>query len=314
MLPASRLEKGGGGRATLQAGRQELTVSVPSSGIWRDLRDGPLEISGVVIYRTQKSTMSWIKVPTENATLRTAAYRHDQWDPGQVYGEDHVTVRGIDPDASGKFRFAEVEWEVTTPGLMCNWNAALRGVYRPPYTVGNPQPRLDASQIGTLPAGKTKVSFLFDGAAIHRFGKQDWTLWAGLSCGDSEYDIGHSPPFSWRLTPNQKVDLNPDEYASSRGSFWVAAEPVALRLSPGASETTYVWVGGKKDVQFALADVPKGVDAVLIGARVSADRVSTSLRITASPETPPGRYFLSVVATSGTEVQSTKVVLDVVPK
>ncbi len=311
----TRLEgAGASGRATLQVGRQNLTVSVPSSQIWKDLRDGPLEIIGVAIDRTQKSTLSWIKVPTGDATFRTAAYRHNQWDPGEVYGEDHVTVHGIGPAASGRFLFAEVEWEVTTPGLECNWNGIMRGVFRPPYTSANPQPEMSVWGNAKLPPGKTKVNFIFDGATILRFGKQDWTLGAVLNCGDAAKFGKPNLPFRWHLTPSQKIDLNPNDYEPSHGSFSVQPEPIALRLSAGGSGTTNVWVEGKKDVQFAVTDVPKGVEAKLTGPYESPNRVSSSLRITTSPDTPSGRYFLNVSATSGTEVETTKVVLDIVPK
>ncbi len=302
------------GHATLQAGRQTLTASLPSSDIWRELRDGPFEVVGLQISRTQKSTLSWIRVPTGDATFRTAAYRHDQWDPGQVYGEDHVTVHGIDPAASGRFLFAEVEWEVTTPGLECNWNGIMRGVFRPPYTSANPQPEMSVWENAKLPPGKTKVSFIFDGATIHRFGKQDWTLGAVLNCGQAMKINDARLPYRWFLTPSPKIDLNPNDYEPAHGSFSVQPAPIVLRLSPGGSGDSRVWVKDKKDVQFAVTDVPKGVEATLRGPSESQNFISSSLRITTSPEITPGRYFLSVTATSGTEVATTKVVLDIVPQ
>lgn len=301
------------GRSTLQAGRQNLTVSVSSSTIWKDLRDGPFEIFNVQISRTQKSTLSWINVPTGNAAFQTPAYRHDQWDPGKVYGADHVTVHGVYPTASGRFRFAEVEWEVTTPGLLCNWNGSMRGVFRPPYT--NPQPGMDATQEARLPSGKTKVSFIYDGATIHRFGKQDWTLYAVLNCGDSEYSVSRNPPFRWSLTPPQKMELNPDDYEPSRGSFSVNMKS-SLRLSPGATGNITVWVPDRtsKDVQFAVTDLPKGLEAKLSRPLDRGKFVESSLQITTSPETAPGRYLVSVSVTSGREVETSVVLVDVMPE
>jgi hypothetical protein len=302
------------GHATLEAGRQTLTASVPSSQIWRDLRDGPFEIIGIAINRTQKATLSWIKVPTGDATFRTPAYRHDQWDPGQVYGEDHVTVHGIYPAASGRFRLAEVEWEVTTPGLFCSWTGAMRGDFLPPYTSGKVQPAMDARGQATLPAGKTKLSFLFDGATIHSFGKQNWKFFAGLNCGETENSIGRNPPFGWTLTPRPKIDLNPDDYEPAFGSFSVQPAPIALRLSPGGSGDSRVWVKDKKDVRFAVGDVPKGMEAKLTEPQESQGYTSSSLRITTSPETASGRYLLGLTATSGEEAVTGMVVVDVVPK
>jgi hypothetical protein len=303
----------GRGHATLQPGRQTLTASIPSSEIWRNEGDGPLDVAIWFIYRTQDSTYSMINVLIDTPKLQTPAYRRDQWDPGQVYGEDHVTVRGIDPAASGKFRYAEVEWEVSTPGLECNWNGSLRGV-RAPYTGGNLQADMDAKGEARLPAGKTKVSFFFDGASINRFGKQDWKLWAGLTCGPALKGNDSSRPYRWSLTPSPKIDLNPDEYEPSHGSFSVQPAPIALRLSPGGSDNnSRAWVKDKKDVQFAVTDVPKGVEAELTGPYESPGYISGSLRITTSPDAVPGRYFFTVSATAGTEVETTKVVLDIVP-
>ena len=298
------------GLATLQAGHQNLTASVPSSRIWRDLRDGPLQIANVQISRTQKYTLTGIEVPTGNATFRTSAYRHDQWDPGPVYGEDHVTVHGIYPLSSGRFLFAEVEWEVTTPGGRCEWNGAMRGPFRP--SSAQMPPQLSVREEATLPAGKTKVSFIFDGATINRFGKQDWTLGAVLVCGQAMKVNDLRSPFRWSLTPNPKIDLNPDDYEPSQGSFSLRAQQM-LRLSPGGSGGTTVTVVGRTSqaVQFAVTDLPRGVEARLAGPSGTTG-VTWSLWITTSPQTPPGRYFLGVVATSGTDVATTKVVLDIV--
>src|SRR5207249_10543397 len=41
------------------------------------------------------------------------------------YGEDLVTLRGLAPTPSGRYRLAEVQWEVTTPGGRCHWFGAL---------------------------------------------------------------------------------------------------------------------------------------------------------------------------------------------
>jgi len=311
----TRLSTGGrSGYVSLQAGRQQLRASVPSNEIWRQLRDGPLDISGVAINRTQKATLSWISVPTGNATVRTEAYRHDQWDPGQVYGEDHVTVHGIAPTAAGRFQFAEVEWEVTTPGLYCSWNGIMRGVFKPPYSTANAQPEMSVWGEAKLPPGKSKVSFIYDGATINRFGKQDWTLGAVLNCGDTANSIARNPPFRWFLTPQQKIDLNPGDYEPAHGSFSVQPAPIALRLSPGGSRTSQVWVKDKSDVQFSVTDVPKGMEANLTGPYESQGYISGSLRITALRDAVPGRYFFTVAGRSGREVETTTVILDVTPQ
>jgi hypothetical protein len=55
------------------------------------------------------------------------------------------------------------------------------------------------------------------------------------------------------------------------------------------------------------------VEAELTGPYESPGYISSSLRITTSPDAVPGRYFFTVSATAGTEVETTKVVLDIVP-
>ncbi len=298
------------GHATLQAGRQTLTASIPSSEIWRNEGDGPLDVAIWFITRSADANYYSLQVATEKPRLQTPAYRRDQWDPGKVYGEDHVTVHGIDPAASGKFRYAEVEWEVSTPGIECNWNGSLRGV-RAPYSGGNRLADMDAKGEATLAAGKTEVSLFYDGAAINRFGKQDWTLSAVLNCGRAQTPSGAAN--RWFLTPSAKIELNPDDYEPPHGTFSVQPAPISLRLSPGGSDNSRLWVKDKKDVQFALTAVPKGMEAELTGPYESPGYISSSLRITTSPEIKPGRYFLAITATSGTEVETTRVVLDVMP-
>lgn len=309
-------EVGTGSRATLQAGRQSLTASVSSNLIWTDLRSGPLEIKGISISRTAKSTMSWIDVPTANATFKTAAYQRDQWNPGPIYGEDHVTWHGIYPAASGKFQFAEVEWEVTTPGGSCSWGGGIQGAFGT-YNGERVIPEARASEEGTLPPGATKVSLIFDGALINRFGKQDWKLLAGVSCEPATKVDDAEERLHYSLTPPATITFNPDEYEPAHGSFWLWVQPHAVQLSPGETRYITVFIRDKTstDIRFGVTDLPKGVDGTLSRPLDREGRqVQSALKITASPETMPGRYFVSATATLGTEVVTSKFVLDIVAK
>ena len=261
------------------------------------------------------NTMSWIDVPTADATLKTAAYKRDQWAPGPIYGEDHVTVHGIGSSAAGKFLFAEVDWEVTTPGGSCSWGGSIQGATGT-YQGERVIPDARSSEEGTLPPGKTKVSFLFDGATINRFGKQDWRLTGGVSCASAAKPDDSEERLRFSLTSPQTISFNPDEYEPAHGSFAVRVEPTATRLSPGDTRYIRVWVPNKtsKDVKFAARNLPNGVDAKFSPPLDTERQVQSSLKITVSSSTQAGRYFPRVTGTSGGEVATTIVVLDIVLK
>lgn len=295
-----------GGGASLQVGQQKLTLSVPSTRIWQDLRDGPLEISGVQIWRTQQSAASSVRVPTGDAKFRTTAYRRDQWNPGPIYGDDHVSVRAIAPASSGRFLFAEVEWEVTTPGGLCEWDARLQGSSG---HSGDDLLGLKAQQKAQLPSGKTKVSFVFDGAKINRLEPQEWMLVAALRC---DISTKTHPVDWWRLNPAPKIRLNPDDFEPSQTSFSVNTSQM-LRLLPGGSGKTTLVVLGKnsQDVQFHVGDLPAGVDANLANPLRTVSGTFRDLTVTTAPGTAPGRYFIGINAVSGSEVATTKLILDI---
>ena len=220
-LRQDRLARLPGGRAArsakLLAGRQQLTVSVPARKIWSELHDGPFDIPAIQISRRHPtSTSAWVDVPTGGASLRTAAYTRDQWNPGPFYGEDRVSIRGLRPAASGRFRYAEVEWDVTSPGDTCSWYGVLED---PVITAGGRIP-IQSGGEGDLPAGRTKLSFLFDGSLIAASPNPRFR--AALHCDSDPDREGVRPPL-------QTLALNPLEYEPSHTSFSVhAREPIAL--------------------------------------------------------------------------------------
>ncbi|MGD0200041.1 MAG: hypothetical protein ABSD27_04750 [Bryobacteraceae bacterium] len=297
------------GPPALHTGRQSLTVSLAASQIWTALRDGPLQIENVDIWRTHRSTSLWVRVPTGGASFRTAAYRRDQWNPGPIYGEDHVSVHGIRPAPSGRFRFAEVEWEVTTPGGSCEWEAVLD---RSASSPGAELLRLTATVSGGLPPGRTKVSFVFDGAAIAVPGAHDWLLHGGISCGK-----GRETALRFHLNDAARgsvtLQLDPDQYEPAHATFRVRTANAMTHISAGSSGSNSVYAvhRSSESVQFRVEHVPAKVEVRLLAAYVGPQVAGADLQVEAAPDAAAGRYFLEIAATSGAETATTELVLDV---
>ena len=192
-----------------------MTVSIPASRIWKELRDGPYEIPSIQIFRNLPSGILSVEVPTGNATLRTAAFTRNQWNRGPLFGEEHVNVHGVGQLPSGRFLFAEVEWQVNTPGGYCSWNAGLSPDINPTSMRPWAKP-LEAWGEGDLPTGRTNLSLIFDGGALGKSESPDWKLMARINCRKSGTG---GPPLSFDLD-STKIVLPPKEY-----------EPLLLWLS-----------------------------------------------------------------------------------
>lgn len=190
----------------LQQGRQLLTNSLPSKYIRSHLKDGPFQIADVFILRSDRAYL--VKVPLANPRIETPPWKREQWDPGPVFGDDTVTVHGIRPAESGRFRSAEFQWNVTTPGGACSWVATLSGTRIDP-SKGNIPEMKNAAYDGTLAAGRSTLSFIFDGATIARPGKIDWNFAAVLYCGSDKDGV---------RVDQQNVPLKPDQYEPARSS------------------------------------------------------------------------------------------------
>jgi hypothetical protein len=168
---------------------------------------------------------------------------------------------------------------------------------------------LQAFERAKLPAGRTKISFLFDGPEIQRSAQQEWRLWAGLRCARSE---GNLPDLTFVLIPPQQIRLNPEEY-ESRSSIVVHVN--SMRLVQGGVGRTTVSVpqGSANDVQFSLGELPKGIDAQLRIPEGDSKLASRQLLIETAAHIAPGRYFIPITAVTGDEKTTTQCVLDIDP-
>ncbi len=280
-------------KINLTRGRQTLTISVPAKDVWRDFRDGPFEIFDVWVIRTEN--LYAVKVPPSNVEVRTAAWKRDQWDPGPVFGEDTVTVQGIRPAQSGRFRFVEIQWRVTTSGGPCSWYATLTG-----------GPAMGFNQLayqGSLPRGQATLSFVWGGALIATAPKLDnWQFDPSIRCGSDSI-----------RGPHETVALDPKQYEPAQMSFSIHARN-PIRLAAGSSGTASIYVLEKRteQVNFDVGKVPEGLEAALSLPKQPLKTAQANVVVRALPDSKPGRYVIDISAESGAETARSELLVDVV--
>ena len=287
-------------KATLEAGRQQITMSIPARRMRSELKDGPYTISALRIYREKGNYGDDVGIGQR--VFHTPPLKRDQWEPAPIQGGEQATIRGIRPAASGRFRFAEVEWSVTTPGGDCYWNASLTPVR--PVSAVSPT---DLYVQGKLPAGRSRLSLVFPGAGIARAGSRELTFSALVACQGMETRDGEgSSPF---LT----LTVDPAQFEPPTGSLEVQAQTM-LRLPPGGSGGGTVDVPGKKlrDVRFTLKNVPAEVTAIL-DTRQPDRAAQADVIVNVRPTAAPGRYFIGVAASSAGGTAETELVVEVIP-
>ena len=277
-------------RQHLKAGRQMVTVSVAAPKIREQLRDSPLEVR---IWAEQRTGNIVTPLPGVNKIVRKVEYRREQWDPGPLYGEDRVSVLGVGPLPSGRFRFAEVRWDVTTPGGWCEWDATLRATQM--------NEGLRAHSGAELPPGRQSLTFMFDGGSISQATEREWKLYPSILC--------KSAPDRVRLLETP-LELDPTQYEPAHGAFSIEG-PASLETREGSSRvwSSYVRVNrANGPVEFRPTRVPEGLDVSL---RQGHEPAAATLSVKVAPTTAPGRYFIGVTATSGNETADRDFVLDI---
>jgi hypothetical protein len=282
-------------KATLAVGEQTLTATISAETIRKDMKDGPWTVKSVQIYRPEGNTFGEF-VATDDVTLATKAYRLDQWDRGAAFTERTVTTRGIRPAPSGRFRYVEVLWPVTTPGGGCSWFGSL-----------GPEGGGESDNLhgqGTLPAGQTAISFVFDASAVASQPKRDWTFSPLLDCESAK--VQDEGPLI------MKFSLDPVEFEPHTDPFRLVAQEM-LRLPPegfGAAQVTAV---GKKleDVTFTAKSPIPGLTVQMINTGQKGVVASVLIDVQLSAAVKPGRYFVPVEANSHGQIASTEFVVDV---
>ena len=285
-------------RAKLKAGRGKIETSIPARKIRHELKNGPYRILELKIYRVKGDYGDDVEIGTKS--FQTADLELDQWEPDPIFGDEQVTLRGIRPAVSGRFRFAEVEWNVTTPGGECYWNASLA-----PASGGR---GTDLHVESKLAAGRTALRLVFPAADLARAGNREALFHAMVSC----YGVNEGG-----VSPFLKLAVDPAQFEPPRGSLEIIPQSM-LRLPPGGSGSVLLDVPGKKlgDVRFSFTDVPPEATAVFDTHLVAAqgDRVAQGwAEVRVQPKARPGRYFLGVNAVSAGETAEGEIVLDVVP-
>ncbi len=276
----------------LARGRQSLTLSFRSDSLWSQLRDGPLVVGDLsLVYGDVGYT---VKVPNTDIQARTAALKREQWYPGMVFGDDAVSLQGIQRATSGRFRFAEVRWGVTTAGGQCSWSGTLRS---------QPGSRPDVRYFGSLPAGRSALSFIFDGPLAAAPDKHDWSFVGGIQCGPNQARVDC-----------QNLAVDPAQYQPALASFPIqVVNPI--RIAAGGSVTVPLGVqNAREEVKFRLDNVPKGLTARLDLPTRRADYVQAHATVEVLANTKPGRYVIEIAVEAETETARTEMLVDVVAK
>jgi hypothetical protein len=280
--------------ADLRAGRQSMTAHIDGWRIWNDLRGGPYAVRVAQLFRhPDTSTLDELVGGLERISGSVNRSR-DDWDHGPTYGEDRVRIHGIDPAPSGRFRLAEAEWEVNSPGGRCEWGGDLY------YQGGD---RLHSGRSSELAAGRRKVSFFFNGGDLAAEGAHDWKMEVQFSCeGVPSHAALVGLPVQVNGSEYEALPGNPlldgtDRLSGFRRGFW------SFNLHANAE-------GG---VQLSLSGVPKELDAHIVEVFDRPPNVWATLAVTALPGTSPGRYFLTVNAASGNGATAREIALDISP-
>jgi hypothetical protein len=262
--------------------------------------EGPFVIGDVWVVRSDNGNA--VGAPSKDIHAQTAAWTRDQWSRGNMFGEDTVSVHGIRPAPSGKFRFVEVQWDVTAPGGTCSWGGTLHSTTTTPGPIKGPGV-FSADYRAPLPAGPTTLSFIFDAADVAVPDKRDWDFQANLRCGSDDI----------RLRANARTfGLNQDQFEPAETSFLIRLRN-PIRLSPGGSATPRATIlGVTAQVQFTLANVPNGLSAKLSPVTSRNGSAEVDVAVQATPDAKPGRYVIDVSAESGAETIRTELLVDVV--
>ena len=290
-------------RVKLGRGRQTLTTSVPGQYVWSELRDGPYEITDVWILLSDPGFS--IRLPPVKTAIRTEAWKREQWDPGKLFGQDTVTLHGIEPAPSGLFRFAEALWQVTTPGGQCSWYGDVYGIRTPADS--RPQSPISANYTGALPEGRTTLSFIFNAAQIAGSDKRSWYFRAVIHCGSGE---------ARTETSGQSLALDPTQYEPASASFSVRVlNPVRLSPDESTAITAYM-LNVPGPVRLRVDHVPNGLEVVrtLSAFPAAKGEFDAAMQVRVSPDCETGRHAIEISAQSGTETATTELLVDVIGK
>ena len=287
-------------RTTLGQGRQRLTTSFPGRYVWSRMGEGSLVIGDVWVARTDSGGS--VNAPSADIYAQTQAWTRDQWSRGNMFGEDTVSVHGIRPAPSGRFRFVEVQWEVSAPGGTCSWNGMLHSQTTTPGPWKGPGV-FSSGYNGPLAAGPTTLSFIFDAADVAVPDKRDWDFHANLRCGSDDIRV---------RADARNFILNQDQFEPAQTSFSIRLRN-PIRLSPGGAGTPRVSIlGAPAQVQFRLGNIPKVLSAKLSPLTRRNKAAEVDVAVQAMPDAKAGRYVIEVSADSGTETATAELLVDVV--
>ena len=269
--------------ATLPAGRQKLSGSMSAARLHTSLGDGPYQIRNVRLLGLEENTFGYL-VKGEVAPLATAAYRRDQWDSREVRSPAGVDVRLMRPGKSGKFTAIEVTWEVETRGGECHWMGDLGLAH--------------TFEAGYLPRGQNRLSLVFDARALAAQPTGLLSFTGHLVCQGRGDGAGRT---------TATVAFNPAQIEPRTSPVRVFCQTIFRIVinQPQVFMDAMLEMEGAKALSpsFRVTSVPDGLTATVYGNR---------LEIAASQALAPGRYFVGIEGTAGSETDTGEIVVDVV--
>jgi hypothetical protein len=147
------------------------------------------------------------------------------------------------------------------------------------------------------PAGAKTISFVFDGKLISGAPRNEWFLSTNVNCAfPFRDDVGL-----------RHLVIDPRDFEQNHASFRPRVQKL-VSVTPGESWRARVEVTNKKaqDVTIRTAGSVPGISVTPLASAQLLD-------VAVARDVKPGRYFVPIVATYGSETATTELVVEVVP-
>jgi hypothetical protein len=218
--------------------------------------------------------------------------------PDRKYDVGIATARGIRPDKGGKFQTIEVLWPVNiVPGGNCSWEGQMRV---------NDELVASVGIAGTLPDGKSNLSFLFDAGPIANSTHPNWIFRGHAACSN----LGASVQQDVGARRDTELNLKPVTFAKRPG-LPITGTLVQIFGTYGYGELSLRSAAPEAAV-FTFGDLPAGFQAFIDRPHEIAGLKTARLKVTVDLAiVKPDRYFLPVKVTVGAEQGTTDVIVEV---
>jgi hypothetical protein len=288
------------GIGELAVGEGIITAFVEHSGLIRLPADGPYKIEAR-LFRQESSGDGFASLLADAGMSR--AYKRSSFDHGPIYFVGTAIGKPSSPTGKRPFGQFIVTFDVFTPGGNCLWYGGV--------SADNFNEIEFINSGGPLPKGRGKIIFSFDGFKISNDadGKPLWITKVSILCG------------RFHATPERSVAMPlfpAGTFVKGAPAFELFLPRQTIALNRGQKENLDVKLilqgGFDQIIDFKLEGLPEGIIAEKPLRKVPARRSEfISFPVTASPDTPLGRYQVTVHGRYKT-MERTKVVTLVVDR